>query len=670
MSFVLVVSIAIRIAALCRALLVWRRLRDWRIGFLASMLLLMALRQSWTLKRQTRDWHVLTWGTPDELPGLLVSVLALLAVIFLEKMLVESRRKAEEERLFGAILRAALDDSSDFFHRVLVLLTGFPALPLQPRAAVWLREEQQGDYVRVASLGLDDVPFPSLPCCPLDRDDDGRGNAWKQETEENGVPVVQLCIRAEGACCGWLVLHLKPGARLQSRDDRLLEQVAILLGLSLVKQRARRQLQHQARHDALTGLANRYEFQERLTAALDGVRRGERHVLCYFDLDQFKVVNDTCGHAAGDALLRQVAALLRGRVEAGDCVARLGGDEFAWLFCRCDLDRAMTQVRQIRQYFERWRFPWKDRVFPVRAAFGLVVLEPAMGDWEAALRCADAACFMAKERGCNQIHVYRCDDLTLRQRDREMNWVSRIELALEKARFRLYAQPIVPLGESGETRPRYEILLRLHEADGEVISPGQFLPAAERYRLMVRIDRWVVARTLALLARFPDHESSYSINLSGQSLGDGELLALIERGSRQLVPGRLCFEITETAAIGDLPRARPFLARLRALGCRLALDDFGTGLSSYAYLRHLPVDEVKIDGQFVRDLCQDPLDLAMVRSINEVAHILGKRTVAEWVEDGAVLEKLRELGVDYAQGRHVGEPLPLERILRTRRKAL
>ncbi len=670
MSFVLVVSIAIRIAALFRALWVWRRLRDWRIGFLAWMLLLMALRQSWTLKRHTQDWHALTWGTPDELPGLLVSVLALLAVLFLEKMLVESRRKAEEERLFGAILRAALDDSSDFFHRVLVLLTGFSALPLQPRAAVWLREEQQGDYVRVASLGLDDVPFPSLPCCPLDRDADGRGNAWKRETEENGVPVVQLCIRAEGACCGWLVLHLKPDGRLQSRDERLLEQVVILLGLGLAKQRARRQLQHQARHDALTGLFNRYEFQERLTAALDGVSRGERHVLCYFDLDQFKVVNDTCGHAAGDALLRQVAAFLRAQVQAGDCIARLGGDEFAWLLCRCDLDRALVQVRRIRRHFEQWRFPWKGQVFPVRAGFGLVALEPGIGDWEAALRCADAACFMAKERGCNQIQVYRCDDLTLRQRDREMNWVSRIETALEKDRFRLYAQPIVPLRESREAAPRYEILLRLYEAEGESISPGQFLPAAERYRLMVRIDRWVVERTLALLARFPDHESGYSINLSGQSLGDRELLALIERGGRQLAPGRLCFEITETAAIGDLPRALPFLERLQRMGYRLALDDFGTGLSSYAYLRHLPVDEVKIDGQFVRDLCRDPVDLAMVRSINEVAHILGKRTVAEWVEDEAVLEKLRELGVDYAQGRHLGEPLPLDRILRTHRKAL
>ncbi len=670
MSLVLVVSIAIRIAALFRALWAWYRLRDGRIAFLALMLLFMTLRQSWTLKRHTQNWHTLTWGAPDELPGLLVSVLALSAVIFLEKMLLESRRKAEEERLFGAILRSALHDSPDFFRRVLILLTEFPGLPLQPRAAVWLREERQGAYTRVADLGLDEVPDRVLSDCSLRRDTEGGGDSWLQLVEENGVPTIRLCIRIGGTCYGWLELSLRSGSRLRPHDKRLLEQVAILLGLTLAAQRARSQLRYQARHDALTDLFNRYEFQERLTSALDGVRRGERHVLCYLDLDQFKVVNDTCGHAAGDELLRQVAGFLRTRVKADDCIARLGGDEFAWLLSHCDLERARARVEEIRRYFEQWRFLWKDRMFPVRASFGLVALEPGIGDWEAALRCADSACFLAKERGSNRIQVYRCDDLALRQRDREMGWVSRIEAALEQDRFRLYAQPIVPVGEIGDTTPRYEILLRLCERDEKPVSPGQFLPAAERYRLMVRIDRWVVERVLALLARFPEHPGRYSINLSGQSLGDQELLALIERDDRRVPPERLCFEITETAAIANLPQARPFLERLQRMGYGLALDDFGTGLSSYAYLRHLPVDEVKIDGQFVRDICRDPVDLAMVRSINEVAHILGKRTVAEWVEDAAVLETLRELGVDYAQGRHLGDPQPLERILRTRRQAL
>ncbi len=670
MSLILLVSIVIRVAALGWALLAWRRLRDWRIGFLSLMLLLMAVRQSWTLKRHTQSWYPPTWGGLDELPGLLVSVLALLAVVFLERMLMESRRKAEEERLFSAILRFSLEDAPDFLDRVLRLLVGFPHVSLQKRAAVWLRQPGRSDYTLVASLGSDDFQGHVFPRCPLSGQcgDGGNEARWKHRVDEQGEPVIELCLRADRSCCGWLVLYLQPGFHLRPEDYRLLEQVAILIGLSLARQQARRQLQYQARHDALTGLCNRYAFQERLTTALDEAGQGGHWVLCYFDLDQFKVVNDTCGHAAGDELLRQVAEILRSNLNPGDCAARLGGDEFA-LLCRGELNRALERVRQLLAQLNQWRFLWQGKVFQVRASFGVVALEPAFGDWETVLGYADTACFMAKEYGRNRIQVYRSDDQALRQRCQEMNWVSRVETALEQGHFRLYAQPIVPLGNKDDV-PHYEILLRLCDPAGGLIPPAQFLPAAERYHLMIRIDRWVVKEALALLSRFPGHRECYSINLSGQSLGDRELLAIIRQGCRQVAPERLCFEITETAAICNLPRARPFLEALRQLGCRLALDDFGTGLSSYAYLRRLPVDLLKIDGQFVRDICQDPVALAMIRSINEVTHILGKRTVAEWVENRSILEQLRELAVDYVQGYHLGEPVPLEQILQQRRQAL
>ncbi len=669
MSVILLLSILFRLIAFFLALLVWRRLRDWRIGFLALMLLLMAVRQSWTLSVRTQDWHSFQWWAWEELPGLAVSVIALLAVFFLERMLSELKRHSREEHLFHHILRHAFEESPQFFNWVLRFLTRFSGLPLQSRGAVWLKEDAGESYRCVAALGENKAHAPQAAHrCPLTS---GSCENRPAPSLQIDAETILLCLQDEANHChGWM--HLRPKGRLNEQDRQFLQRLVMLIRLILQHQRANRQLKHQARHDALTGLYNRYEFQERLQLALETIKQSShRYVLCYFDLDQFKLVNDACSHAAGDALLHQVAQLVRQQLMPGDCLARLGGDEFALLLRHCDLDQAVKRLQTIRQLLNEWLFMWKGHTFHVSASFGVVLLTPDLPNAETALSQADAACFMAKDHGRNQIQVHRSNDLEVNQRYQEMNWANRLEQALKENRFCLYAQPIVPVGQPSQKQgERYEILLRLRNPGNNIESPGTFLPAAERYHLMPRIDRWVICHALTLFAQHSDQKTHFSINLSGQSLGDPEILALIREGCKQINASHLCFEITETAAITNLAQAQPFLSTLKSLGCRLALDDFGTGVSSYAYLKRLPIDYLKIDGQFVRDLCDDPVDLAMVRSINEVAHILGKRTVAEFVESQAILAKLAELGVDYAQGYFIGRPVPLETVFQSQRQAL
>jgi diguanylate cyclase (GGDEF)-like protein/PAS domain S-box-containing protein len=426
------------------------------------------------------------------------------------------------------------------------------------------------------------------------------------------------------------------------------------------------QLAHQATHDELTGLLNRQAFDGHLQRALDEARsHATTHALCYLDLDQFKVVNDTCGHLAGDELLCRVTALLQESMADTDLVARLGGDEFGVLLSRCTLEEAERRVGAFHQALRHFRFAWRDKTFAVGASIGLVPITREFRAVAHLLSAADHACYAAKENGRNRVQVYQEDDATFVRRQGEMNWVVRIQRTLEEDRFRLFSQQIQPL--SSEARPGlyFEVLLRMAGDDGQIHLPADFLRAAERYGLMRAIDRWVIREALRTLRGQPppflDRLRLCAINLSAVSLGDEELYDFLEgelAGSG--VPAdRLCFEITETAAVENLSQARRLMDRLAEKGICFSLDDFGTGMSSYGYLKELPVRFLKIDGKFIKDIVTDPLDRAMVESINQVGHVMGLRTVAEGVSSVAVVERLKAIGVDFAQGNWISPPRPL-----------
>lgn len=449
-------------------------------------------------------------------------------------------------------------------------------------------------------------------------------------------------------------------APIRSRKGLTVGAVVVFQDVTLTRDLSRK-LSHQASHDALTGLANRRAFESRLTelvAASEG-----SHVLCYLDLDQFKVVNDTCGHMAGDELLRQVSRLLCQHVRSADLLARLGGDEFGILLFDCPADKAGEIAEALRHAIEAFRFSWEGRTFAIGVSIGLVPIGERHGlSLQRALSAADAACYAAKEGGRNRVHQYQPDDSQLLERHGELQWVPRLQAALDADALRLYAQPIVPVRD-GLASPIHEILVRLEER-GRVVAPGAFLPAAERYNLMPRIDRWVVHNTLAWLTdahRGGSLTGMWSINLSGASLSDAQFCRELHEQVTvaDLPAGTLCFEITESAAIAQLSTVSEMIVTLKSLGCRFALDDFGAGLSSFGYLKQLPVDFLKIDGHFVRDLHRDPIDRAMVEAINTVGHTLGLETIAEFVENESIMETLCELGVDYAQGYLFGEPVPV-----------
>ncbi|MCY1344402.1 diguanylate cyclase (GGDEF) domain protein [compost metagenome] len=424
-------------------------------------------------------------------------------------------------------------------------------------------------------------------------------------------------------------------------------------------------LSWQASHDALTGLANRREFDRRLQQALE--RQDCQHALLYLDLDQFKVVNDTCGHAAGDQLLRQVCAQLQGCLRDSDTLARLGGDEFGILLESCPAEPAARIAETLRQTVQALSFNWEGRTFGVGVSIGLVCLQPGRLTLEEALRAADVACYLAKEKGRNRVQRYHPDDSELSLRYGELAWVQRIHQALEEQRFCLYAQEIMAAESDGDEGAHIELLLRLHDESGQLVPPNQFIPAAERYGLMGLVDRWVVGQAFTILAeRRRAGESpiaTCAINLSGASIGDEQFLVFLRERFRQqgIAPQQICFEITETSAIANLASATRFIHELQALGCRFALDDFGAGMSSFAYLKHLPVDYLKIDGGFVKDMLNDPVDRAMVEMISRLGQVLGKRTIAEFVENTATREALGAIGVDYVQGYGIARPRPFTR---------
>lgn len=428
------------------------------------------------------------------------------------------------------------------------------------------------------------------------------------------------------------------------------------------------ELSYQANHDALTGLFNRRAFERRLSESLDRARREDSvHVLAFIDLDQFKVVNDTSGHIAGDRLLQQVVELLQRSLREGDMLARLGGDEFGVILENCELDDAARLMEQVRKALEETPFVWNEARYQIGCSVGLVAITAEVDGVEALLKGADIACYLAKEQGRNRVHVGHDNDREQLARQGEMEWVHEIHSALDNDRMRLEAQRIEPVvGKS--PGPCYEVLVRLEAESGELVAPGVFLPAAERFGSIGRIDRWVVEQVFRQLAAHPRHLSaliSCHINLSADSLSRSELAGEIEQWLEQyaIPPAKICFEITETAAINHLPDALLFMERLGRLGCRFALDDFGTGLSSFSYLRRLPVDCLKIDGVFVRDIARDRTDRAMVRAINEIGRTLGKCTIAEFVESREALDCLAQMGVEQAQGFAVHRPCPLDELL-------
>ncbi len=424
------------------------------------------------------------------------------------------------------------------------------------------------------------------------------------------------------------------------------------------------QIVYQADHDALTGLANRNNFDRHLKQAIRlAYADNVEHALCYLDLDQFKIINDTCGHLAGDELLRQLGDLLRKHIRQHDFVARLGGDEFGILMFDCAAKQAIRACEKLRDLVKDFAFAWEGRSFTVGVSIGVASINVTTSNAVELLKEADTACYVAKSKGRNRVHLVRPDDEELVLRQGEMQWVEKIRFGLEQQRFTLYGQPIVPLFEPND-KLHFEVLLRYRDDRGHIIPPGAFLPAAERYNIASELDRWMIAYLLQWLVQRPDFLESLSlcsVNLSGLTLSDETMLKFISEQIKQsgIPPHKICFEITETAAISNLSQATRFIDQLKGQGCLFSLDDFGSGLSSFAYLKHLPVDYLKIDGLFVKDILDDEVDLAMVKSINEVGHVMNKKTIAEFVESERVFKLLKSLGVDYAQGYGIGKPVPL-----------
>ena len=460
---------------------------------------------------------------------------------------------------------------------------------------------------------------------------------------------------------------------LRASDNQIIGAVLVLRDVTVARH-IEQQLSWQASHDALTGLVNRREFENCLQkAVLSAKASDQQHALCYLDLDQFKLVNDTCGHIAGDELLRQVTALFQSQVRTSDTLARLGGDEFGLLLFHCPLDAALRVASKLLEQLQEFRFVWQDKTFSIGVSIGLVAIDANTQSMTSVMSAADSACYAAKNKGRNRVQVYQADDRELAIQQSQMQWVARLTQALEENRFRLYYQSIVPSRQTSSLATHYEILLRLIDEQGNLVSPMAFIPAAERYNLMPAIDRWVIRTLFTSLGqhyrenRNPCHfledgcDCLYAINLSGTSLNDDQFIDFVREqlALYQVPPQVICFEITETVAIANLRQAAQFMRSLKQVGCRFALDDFGSGMSSFAYLKNLPVDYLKIDGGFVRQIVDEPTDLAMVEAINHIGHVMGLQTIAEFVENEAILEKIAAIRVDYAQGYGISQPRPL-----------
>ena len=429
------------------------------------------------------------------------------------------------------------------------------------------------------------------------------------------------------------------------------------------------QLSYDASHDPLTGLVNRREFELKLQRALELAQTtNSTHAVCYMDLDRFKTVNDICGHVAGDELLRQLGHVLQQKVRTADIVARLGGDEFAVLLHNCAVGDALQVSQNLLRAVQQFEFIWGAHKFVLGASIGVVAVHAGFKRIAQVMNAADTACYAAKDSGRNRVHIYQEEETNLLRRHGDLDWVARAKRALAENRLFLEAQEIRPLADGTDEKPHYELLVRMRDETGRVVPPGAFLPAVERYNLSVHYDRWVITAAMTWLGRHPEifeRASRFFINLSRDSINDPETFGFIRQAiaAESVDPRHVGFETAESVAIGNLGKANQLIAELRRLGCAFGLDDFGSGVSSFAYLKALGADYLKIDGMFVGNIPRDRIDLTMVRSIKEIGHVMGKRIIAESVESDAVVEKLREVGVDFAQGFAISAPRPLDELV-------
>jgi len=438
--------------------------------------------------------------------------------------------------------------------------------------------------------------------------------------------------------------NIKLSNKLKYQSEKLQQEVL----------RQTKELKSLAVHDRLTGLYNRYEFEIRIENSLeDAHNHGKNHVFAYMDLDQFKIVNDTSGHVAGDELLKQLSLLLEEALSAQSFIARLGGDEFGIIFYDSTIDEAKEAMEDVLSVIKSYRFTWGDKLFRVGASVGLVEINSQCKDVNDLLITADAACYTAKENGRNRIHTFVRFDAHITKHKNDMQWLDEIEHALDENRFELFAQPIKPINVIDIT-PHFELLIRMKDSDDNIVEPMAFIPTAERYNKMPMIDRWVIKEAMYLMRELLNSgdKVQFSLNVSGQTFADDDFLDYIKQlfFKTEIPYECICFEITETAAISNLSKALVFIKELRALGCCFSLDDFGSGLSSFAYLKNIPVDFLKIDGQFVKDVHTNAVNSQMVKAIHEISQAMNIKTICEFVENRDILEHLTEIGIDYAQG--------------------
>jgi len=538
--------------------------------------------------------------------------------IALRKVAEKERAQVTLQSIGDAVITTDSEGRIDYMNPVAESLTG------------WENREAQGQLIGKVLTVVDEV------------------------TREGGESPVVRCLR-EGQVLGLAehtVLINRRGQEIAIQDSAapIRDRAGNLIGAVMVfhdvskERRLHRALHYQASHDALTGLINRREFENRLTVAVEEARQNlqARHVLLYLDLDQFKLVNDTCGHPAGDMLLKQITGVIQSRVRGGDTLARLGGDEFGILLQDCSRDQALRIAENLRQGIRDYRFAWQGGVLAVGASIGIVEITNEIPTVANVMSAADVACYSAKDSGRNRVQLYRPDDVPERHRE-------------------LFYQPIVPIQSNRHEREHFELMLRLRDETGTIVAPAEFIPAAERYNIMPSIDRWVVRQALdRVVHRIASGVKPFTVavNLSGTSLNDERFLEFLiaELSASDLAAGAMCFEITETAAIENLGNVVYFMRELKNRGCHFALDDFGSGLSSFMYLKTLPVDYLKIDGQFVENVTRDPVDRSMVAAISQVGNAMGIQTIAERVESPEVLAELGRLGIGFAQGFYIAKP--------------
>jgi diguanylate cyclase (GGDEF)-like protein/PAS domain S-box-containing protein len=499
------------------------------------------------------------------------------------------------------------------------------------------------------------------------------------QTEENTLNPIELILqnKTHGGLALHTVLIQRSGSTFYIEDSatplrdpqgKIIGAVLIFHDVTQAREMAA-QMTFQASHDALTGLIDRREFEKRLLLALlSGKQDSKQHTLLYLDIDHFKIVNDTGGHIAGDELLKKITSILQGQLRTNDTLARVGGDEFGLLLEGCPTQPALRVAELLRQSVQEFNFIWKEKVFHLGISIGLVTFGNGSETLPDILQMADAACYLAKDKGRNRVQIYTAEDARLAQRSGEMGWVGRIQKALNEERFVLYTQKISPLANNCDEGEHYEMLLRMQDEDGTLVPPMTFIPAAERYGLMPQLDRWVITTAFTQYERrHPPGKArgTCAINLSGASICDENFYEFVvaQLDRYKVPPDGVCFEITETSAIANLAQATVLVGRLKELGCRFSLDDFGSGMSSFAYLKHLPVDYLKIDGGFVKDMVDDPIDHAMVEAINHIGHVMHIKTIAEFVENDAILNALEKIGVDYAQGYGIEKPRLSELLL-------